>query len=96
MAPGKWILGGILASQYALGYRVVDSPVANMKMPLQIPVVGTAWDGEDHLKNQVAQLYGDTYCPVPDSISRAASAWSCPSGTPPPDGLTGQCNSRQP
>ena len=44
MAPGKWILGGFLASKYALGYRVVDSPVANMHTaPIQLPVTGCSW-----------------------------------------------------
>jgi hypothetical protein len=93
MAQGKWILGGFLASKYALGYRVVDSPVANMHTtPLQTPVVGSAWGGEDHLQNQVAQLYGGYV--LPGSRFDIEGGWWYPSGTPPPDGLTGQCNSK--
>ena len=43
MAPGKLILGGFLASEYVLGYRVVDSPVANMyTTPIQKPVAKPA------------------------------------------------------
>jgi hypothetical protein len=64
MAPDKWILGGFLASKYALGYRVVESPVANMHTtPIQTPVSGTSWDSENHLENQVAQLYGGYVLP---------------------------------
>ena len=88
MAPGKWILGGFLASHYALGYRVVDSPVANMHTtPLQIPVVGTAWDGEDNLKNQVAQLYGGYVLPgsrfdIEGGIGLVLSQWNTAAGWP--------------
>ena len=64
MAQGKWILGGFLASKYALGYRVVDSPVANMHTTeLQTPVLGSAWNDENHPKNRVAQLYGGYVLP---------------------------------
>ena len=88
LAPGKWILGGFLASQYALGYRVVDSPVAMLHTtPLQIPVVGSAWRGEDHLKNQVAQLYGGYVLPgsrldIEGGIGLVVSQWNTSTGWP--------------
>src|SRR6187200_3155474 len=57
MAQGKWVLGGFLASKYALSYRVVDSPVANMHTTeIQTPIVGSSWDEENQSKNTVGQL----------------------------------------
>lgn len=88
MAQGKWILGGFLASSYALGYRVVDSPVANMHTTrLQTPVVGSAWGGEDHLNNQVAQLYGGYVLPgsrfdIQGGIGLVVSQWNTNAGWP--------------
>ena len=88
MAPDQWILGGFLASQYALGYRVVDSPVANMHTtPLQMPVVGTAWHGENHIKNEVAQLYGGYVLPgsrfdIQGGIGLVVSQWNTAVGWP--------------
>src|SRR6476469_5445078 len=64
MAQGKWVLGGFLASKYALGYRVVDSPVANMHTTeIQTPIVGSSWAEENQSKNTVAQLYGGYVLP---------------------------------
>lgn len=88
MAQGKWILGGFLASKCALGYRVVDSPIANMHTtPLQMPVVGSAWGGEDHLNNQVAQLYGGYVLPgsrfdIKGGIGLVVSQWNTNVGWP--------------
>lgn len=88
MAQGKWILGGFLASKYALGYRVVDSPVANMHTtPVQTPVVGSAWDGEDHLNNRVAQLYGGYVLPgsrfdIKGGVGLVVSQWHTNVGWP--------------
>jgi Domain of unknown function (DUF4185)/Homeodomain-like domain len=42
---GKWILGGFLSSHL-------------YEAPVQMAVVGTSWDREDHANNRVAQLYG--------------------------------------
>jgi hypothetical protein len=58
LAAGRWILGGFLSSKYALGYRVLGSPTAARDAPLQLPVVGSGWDAEDHARSRVAQLYG--------------------------------------
>ena len=88
MAQGKWILGGFLASKYALGYRVVDSPVANMHTTeLQLPVVGSAWDDESHSKNKVAQLYGGYVLPgsrfdVQGGVGLMVSQWNTAVGWP--------------
>ena len=62
---GKWVLGGFLSSKYSLGYRVVDSPTANLHTTaIQTPVVGTAWADEDHADNKVAQLCGGYVLPA--------------------------------
>jgi len=89
MAQGKWILGGFLSSRYALGYRVVDSPVANMHTaPLQTPVVGSAWGpGENHVENKVAQLYGGYVLPgsrfdVEGGFGLVVSQWNTTTGWP--------------
>jgi hypothetical protein len=88
MAQGKWILGGFLASKYALGYRVVDSPIANMHTTeLQMPVLGSAWDDENHSKNKVAQLYGGYVLPgsrfdIQGGIGLMVSQWHTAVGWP--------------
>lgn len=58
LGTGRWILGGFLSSEYALGYRVMNSPTAVRAAPLQRPVVGSEWDDEDHAGSRVAQVYG--------------------------------------
>lgn len=88
MAPGLWVLGGFLASEYALGYRVVDSPVANMHTtPVQTPVTGTSWEAEDHAENRVAQLYGGYVLPgsrfdVQGGVGLVVSQWNTTTGWP--------------
>ncbi len=89
MAQGKWILGGFLSSKYALGYRVVDSPVANMHTtPLQTPVVGSAWGpDENHVQNKVAQLYGGYVLPgsrfdIQGGFGLVVSQWNTTTGWP--------------
>ena len=88
MAPGKWILGGFLASKYALGYRVVDSLVANMHTaPIQLPVTGCSWPTEDHLGNRVAQLYGGYVLPdsrfdIEGGVGLVVSQWHTTDGWP--------------
>lgn len=85
---GRWVLGGFLASKYALGYRVVASPVANMHTtPLQTPVLGSAWHAEDHLGNRVAQLYGGYLLPgsrfdVDGGVGLMVSQWNTATGWP--------------
>ncbi|MGK2883116.1 MAG: DUF4185 domain-containing protein [Mycobacterium sp.] len=77
----KWILGGFLASEYALGYRTIDSPVANVhKAPIQLPVRGTHWHTEDHSNSKVAQLYGGYVLPgsrldVAGGVGLLVSQW---------------------
>ncbi|BBY42008.1 DUF4185 domain-containing protein [Mycolicibacterium celeriflavum] len=84
----KWVLGGFLASKYALGYRVVASPVANMHTtPIQMPVVGSAWDAEDHFDSRVAQLYGGYLLPgsrfdIDGGVGLVVSQWHTASGWP--------------
>lgn len=88
IAPGKWVLGGFLASKYALGYRVVSSPVANMHTtPIQMPVLGSGWDGEDHFGSRVAQLYGGYLLPgsrfdIDGGVGLVVSQWNTDTGWP--------------
>lgn len=64
LEKGRWILGGFLSSKYALGYRVVTGPTANMHdAPVQTPITGSSWAGEDHGSGRVAQLYGGYVLP---------------------------------
>jgi Domain of unknown function (DUF4185)/Homeodomain-like domain len=85
---GKWILGGFLSSRYALGYRTIDSPVADLyDAPVQMPVVGTSWDHEDHANNRVAQLYGGYVLPgsqldVVGGVGLVVSQWDTATGWP--------------
>jgi Domain of unknown function (DUF4185) len=84
---GKWILGGFLSSDYALGYRVMNSPIGVRSAPLQRPVVGSAWDDEDHAGGRVAQLYGGYVLPgskldVPGGVGVVVSQWNTDHGWP--------------
>lgn len=77
----QWILGGFLASKYALGYRTVTSPTANMyRAPIQLPITGTSWSAEDHANSRVAQLYGGYVLPgsrldTPGGVGLMVSQW---------------------
>ena len=87
-APGRWVLGGFLASSYALGYRVVSSPVANMyTTPVQTPITGSSWDAEDQAGSKVAQLYGGYLLPgsrfgVTGGVGLVVSQWRTDTGWP--------------
>lgn len=86
LAKGQWILGGFLSSKYALGYRVVDFPTANMyEAPLQYPVLGSSWNDEDHNNCRVAQLYGGYVLPgsrldTPGGVGLVVSQWNTAPG----------------
>ena len=87
LADGRWILGGFLSSEYALGYRVVKSPTAVRAAPLQHPIVGSDWDDEDHAGSRVAQLYGGYVLPgskldVIGGVGLAVSQWNAIDGWP--------------
>jgi hypothetical protein len=88
IARGKWILGGFLASEYSLGYRVVASPIANMHAtPVQTPIAGCAWHAENHAGNRVAQLYGGYVLPgsrvdVRGGVGLVVSQWHTRVGWP--------------
>ncbi|WP_286275752.1 DUF4185 domain-containing protein [Mycobacterium antarcticum] len=88
LASGTWILGGFLSSKYALGYRIVAGPTANMyEAPIQMPVTGSKWDGEDHTSSRVAQLYGGYVLPgsqldVRGGVGLVVSQWKTDSGWP--------------
>lgn len=88
IGPNKWVLGGFLASKYALGYRVVASPVANMHAtPIQTPVVGSTWSAEDHTDSRVAQLYGGYLLPgsrfdIAGGVGLVVSQWNTATGWP--------------
>ncbi|OMC46816.1 hypothetical protein A5744_08165 [Mycobacterium sp. IS-1264] len=85
---GTWILGGFLSSGYALGYRTIDSPTANLyETEVQTPVVGTTWDAQNLAGNQVAQLYGGYVLPgsrldVPGGVGLVVSQWNTATGWP--------------
>jgi hypothetical protein len=85
---GKWILGGFLSSAYALGYRVIASPTANLcDTVVQTPVTGTSWDKQDLSNNQVAQLYGGYVLPgsrldVKGGVGLVVSQWHTGIGWP--------------
>jgi len=88
LQPGLWILGGFLSSKYALGYRTVDSPTANMyDAPLQLPVMGASWGAEDQANSRVAQLYGGYLLPgsrpdIVGGIGIVVSQWNTDAGWP--------------
>ena len=64
LAPQTWVLGGFVSSRYALGYRVLRSPTAVLAgEPLQLPLLGSSWDDEDHAGGRVAQVYGGYVLP---------------------------------
>jgi hypothetical protein len=87
LRAGKWVLGGFLSSQYALGYRIIDAPTAVSDETLQLPVVGSAWNAEDHANNRVAQLYGGYVLPgsrldVAGGVGLVVSQWNTAHGWP--------------
>ena len=87
LAKDKWVIGGFLSSKYALSYRVVESPTAVEDAVLQMPVVGCAWEAEDHAKNRVAQLYGGYVLPgseldVAGGVGLVVSQWNTAHGWP--------------
>jgi len=88
MAQGKWVLGGFLASRYALGYRVAVSPVANVyTTEIQTPIVGSSWEDENQSKNTVAQLYGGYVLPgsrfdIQGGFGLVVSQWNTAAGWP--------------
>lgn len=87
LAAGTWILGGFLSSNYALGYRVIESPTAAHAAPLQLLIVGTAWATEDHDCSRVAQLYGGYVLPGSrldraGGVGLVVSQWNTADGWP--------------
>ena len=85
---GTWILGGFLSSGYSLGYRTIDSPTADLyDAQVQTPVLGTSWDAQDLVNNQVAQLYGGYVLPgsqldVQGGVGLVVSQWDTATGWP--------------
>jgi hypothetical protein len=87
LAERTWVLGGFLSSKYALGYRVIDSPTNARNAPLQLPVIGSDWNAEDHANNRVAQLYGGYVLPGSrvdraGGIGLVVSQWNTAQGWP--------------
>jgi hypothetical protein len=81
-------LGGFVSSRYALGYRVLASPTADVSgAPLQLPLLGCSWDDENHAAGRVAQLYGGYVLPG-SRVNRAGgvglmvSQWNTARGWP--------------
>jgi hypothetical protein len=86
-APGTWILGGFVSSEYALGYRVTTTPTAVRDSPLQKPITGADWDAEDHRHSRVAQLYGGYVLPgstldTVGGVGLVVSQWHTEDGWP--------------
>lgn len=85
---GTWVLGGFLASEYALGYRTLRSLTEDFDtVPVQKPVLGCRWDEEDHDRCRVAQLYGGYILPgsrldVPGGVGLVVSQWNTARGWP--------------
>ncbi len=88
LGTGRWILGGFLSSAYALGYRVITSPIADHRDTIvQIPIIGTSWERQDLATNQVAQLYGGYVLPgsrlnVKGGVGLVVSQWHTGIGWP--------------
>jgi hypothetical protein len=87
LAADTWILGGFVASDYALGYRVMKSPAAVRDSPLQKPIIGSGWDTEDHANGRVAQLYGGYVLPgstldAVGGVGLVVSQWHTEHGWP--------------
>ena len=85
---GTWILGGFLSSRYALGYRTIDSPTADLYVAeVQTPVIGTSWDAQNLEHSLVAQLYGGYVLPrsqldVRGGVGLVVSQWDTATGWP--------------
>ena len=85
---GTWVLGGFLSSSYALGYRTLAGPTEDLSdVPVQRPVLGCAWDDEDHCRCRVAQLYGGYILPgsrldQPGGVGLVVSQWNTARGWP--------------
>jgi hypothetical protein len=88
MITGEWVLGGFVSSSYALGYRIVGEPTEDLAaVPLQTPVFGTGWRGENHAKSKVAQVYGGYVLPgsrldMPGGVGLVVSQWRTDAGWP--------------
>jgi len=85
---GTWVLGGFLSSAYALGYRTLAAPTADLsRVAVQRPVLGCAWDDEDHDRCRVAQLYGGYVLPgsrlgITGGVGLVVSQWNTARGWP--------------
>jgi hypothetical protein len=85
---GTWVLGGLLSSAYALGYRTMTDPTADLSaIPIQRPILGCSWDAEDHDGCRVAQLYGGYILPgsrlgVEGGVGLVVSQWNTARGWP--------------
>jgi hypothetical protein len=88
LAGRTWVLGGFVSSEYALGYRVMESPTTEISAaPVQMPLVGTSWTSEDHARSRVAQLYGGYLLPGsrvdrPGGVGLLVSQWNTKRGWP--------------
>jgi Domain of unknown function (DUF4185) len=88
LITGEWVLGGFVSSNYALGYRVLGEPTDDVAaVPLQTPVFGSGWRGENHAKNMVAQVYGGYVLPgsqldMPGGVGLVVSQWRTDAGWP--------------
>ena len=60
----RWLLSVFDDDRYRIDVRVLDGPTADLHVaPLATVLRGCGWDGEDHARGHVAQLYGGYVLP---------------------------------
>jgi len=60
----RWLLSAFDAGRYCIDVRVLDGPTADLHVaPLATALRGCGWDGENHDRGHVAQLYGGYVLP---------------------------------
>ncbi len=76
---GRWLLSLFNAGDYRIDVLNMDVPTANLyETPRATAVHGSAWDGEDHARGHVAQLYGGYIVPgsTLDDLHLVVSQWN--------------------
>jgi hypothetical protein len=82
----RWVLSVFDAGHYRIDVRLLLSPTADMTAaPVNTVAQGVAWGREDHIRGQVAQLYGGYLLPGSrlDDVHLVISQWNTgPANTP--------------
>lgn len=74
-----WLLVCFDAGEYRIDVRSLGSPTSNLyEVPRQTLLEGSSWDGEDHARGRVAQLYGGYLVPgsTVDDLHLVVSQWN--------------------